>query len=297
MRHLLKLSRWLALASTTACAGQARPLRRAAPAEDPVAVAIRELTARYRENEAGFFARDPDRVMRLRHPDYHAITPDGNVSTRAQMDRRTRDFLDRVERFDELSETILRLTLAGDTAHAIVDQRTVRQQRGPDGALHEVRTSVTQRESWIRTLEGWLMWRVDQIQPGQTLVDGRPPELAWQPSWPGTSMAVVSGNPYAAGTFVFRFRMPDGYWICPHTHPVHAHIRTVSGTFVVGMGTTLDTSAGHVLGPGQDVRLEAGMAHYEGARGATEIEVRGTGPWGIAFVNPGTDPAQGGVCR
>ena len=141
------------------------------------------------------------------------------------------------------------------------------------------------------------MWRVDQIQPGQTLVDGRPPELAWQPRWPGTSMAVVSGDPSAAGTFVFRFRMPDGYWICPHTHPVNAHIRTVSGTFVVGMGTTLDTTAVQVLGPGQDVRLEAGIAHYEGARGATEIEVRGTGPWGITFVNPGTDPAQGGVCR
>lgn len=296
MCHPLKLGLWFVLATTTAaCAGQAPS--RAAPAEDPVAVATRELNARYRENEAGFFARDPDRVMRLRHPDYHAINPDGNVSTRAQMYQRTRDFIARVERFDELSETILSLTRAGDTAHAIVDQRTARQQRRPDGVLHEVRTSVVQRESWIRTPEGWLMWRVDQIQPGQTLVDGRPPELAWQPSWPGTSMAVVSGNPSAAGTFVFRFRMPDGYWICPHTHPVNAHIRTVSGTFVVGMGTTLDTTAVQVLGPGQDVRLEAGMAHYEGARGATEIEVRGTGPWGITFGNPGTDPAQGGVCR
>jgi hypothetical protein len=134
-----------------------------------------ELADRYRENEAGFYARDPDRVMRLRHPDFHTITPDGRVSNRAQMYERTRGFIGRIERFDSLSETITALTLAGDTALAVVDQRTVRQQRFPDGTLHEIRTSVVQRESWIRTGQGWLMWRVDQIQPGQTLVDGKPP--------------------------------------------------------------------------------------------------------------------------
>jgi hypothetical protein len=134
-----------------------------------------ELADRYRENEAGFYARDPDRVMRLRHPDFHTITPVGRVSNREQMYERTRGFIGRIERFDSLSETITALTLAGDTALAVVDQRTVRQQRFPDGTLHEIRTSVVQRESWIRTGQGWLMWRVDQIQPGQTLVDGKPP--------------------------------------------------------------------------------------------------------------------------
>jgi hypothetical protein len=141
-----------------------------------VAGVKRELAARYAENEAGFFARDADRVMRLRHPAFHTITPDGKVSTREQMYQRTRAFIGRVEKFDSLSETITALTLAGDTAHAIVDQRTSRQQRFPDGALHQVKTSVIQRESWIKTPDGWLLWRVDQIKPGETLVDGRPPQ-------------------------------------------------------------------------------------------------------------------------
>jgi hypothetical protein len=66
------------------------------------------------------------------------------------------------------------LTVHGDTAHAVVDQRTVRQQR-INGELHEVRTSVVQRESWIRAPKGWLMWRVDEIRPGKTLVDGKAP--------------------------------------------------------------------------------------------------------------------------
>jgi hypothetical protein len=57
----------------------------------------------------------------------------------------------------------------------VIHQRTVRQQRLSDGVLHQIRTEAIQRESWIRTDAGWLFWRVDQIQPGQTLVDGRPP--------------------------------------------------------------------------------------------------------------------------
>lgn len=146
----------------------------AAPATADAVEAVREeLKARYAENEAGFFARDPDRVMRLRHPDFHTITPDGKVSNREQMYQRTRDFIGRIERFDTLSETIMGLTLEGDTAHAVVSQRTVRQQRLADGTLHEVRTAVVQRESWKKTSEGWMMWQVDEIQPGMTLVDGQ----------------------------------------------------------------------------------------------------------------------------
>jgi hypothetical protein len=144
------------------------------PPRDSLATIRRELEARYAENEAGFFARDPDRVMRLRHPDFHTILPDGTVNSREQMYERTRTFIGRVERFDSLTESITELTMVGDTAHAVVLQRTQRQQRFPDGLLHEVRTSVVQRESWIRTAAGWLFWRVDRIQPGVTLVDGQP---------------------------------------------------------------------------------------------------------------------------
>jgi hypothetical protein len=158
-------------AASHGCAKRSAGTRSAA---DSLAVVRRELAARYAENEAGFFARDPDRVMRLRHPDFHTITPDGNVSNREQMYQRTRAFIDRIVRFDSLTERIGALTLAGDTAHAIVHQRTVRQQRLQDGTVHEVRTSVVQRESWIRTAQGWLFWRVDQIQPGEKLVDGKP---------------------------------------------------------------------------------------------------------------------------
>ena len=148
--------------------------RRSTPSDKDMAVVRRELEQRYAENEEGFKAKDPDRVMRLRHPDFHTITPDGKVSNREQMYDRTRAFINRIAQFDSLSETITALTLSGDTAHAIVAQSTVRKQMFPDSTMHEVKTSVVQRESWIKTPEGWLMWRVDEIKPGATIVDGKP---------------------------------------------------------------------------------------------------------------------------
>ena len=136
-------------------------------------VVAHELEARYRENEAGFIARDPDRVMRLRHPEFHTILPDGTTNTREQMYERTRTFIGRVESFDCVYETILRLELEGaDTAHAIMDQRTVRKQRFPDGSLHDIRTRVVQRESWKKIDGVWMFWRVDNIEPGINVVDG-----------------------------------------------------------------------------------------------------------------------------
>jgi hypothetical protein len=170
------IPRWIAgivLALGVATPGSTQAPASSDTAVDRIQAVRRELETRYAENEAGFIARDADRVMRLRHPAFHTITPDGNVSNRDQMYERTRAFIGRIERFDSLTETITALTLAGDTAHAIVLQRTTRQQRLPDGLLHEVRTWVVQRESWIRMPEGWMLWRVDQIQPGVTLLDGR----------------------------------------------------------------------------------------------------------------------------
>ncbi|HKQ18380.1 MAG TPA: serine hydrolase [Candidatus Eisenbacteria bacterium] len=117
--------------------------------------------------------------------------------------------------------------------------------------------------------------------------------LLWRPSWPRTEMAVVSGDPSSKGPFVFRFRMPGGYWIHPHRHPVDARLRVISGTFLVGMGERLDSTKVEILETGREIRLGAGMAHFEGTRGNTVVEISGDGPWGITFVDPSKDPAIG----
>jgi CubicO group peptidase (beta-lactamase class C family) len=120
--------------------------------------------------------------------------------------------------------------------------------------------------------------------------------LAWQPSWPNTQMAVVSGDPFRAGPFVFRFRMPDNYWICPHTHPIDARIKVISGAFLVGMGENVVRERARVLAVGDSILVNTGMLHYEGSRGETVIEISGNGPWGIKFRDAKDDPSAGGVC-
>lgn len=119
--------------------------------------------------------------------------------------------------------------------------------------------------------------------------------VEWKPSWPGTEMAIISGNPFGSGPFVFRFRMPDGYWICPHRHPIDADIRVLAGTFLVGKREVMDTTAVQRLAVGDAIVLQRDMAHYEGAKGLTVIEIHGSGTWGITFLDPRNDPAAAGT--
>ena len=114
----------------------------------------------------------------------------------------------------------------------------------------------------------------------------------WQPSWPGTAMAVLKGRPSVGGEWTFQFRMPAGYWIHPHRHPVDAHIRVIFGTFLAGHGDRLDSTRVRALGPGRTITIDRGMAHFEGTRGETIIEVSGSGQWGIEFLDPTKDPAR-----
>jgi ketosteroid isomerase-like protein len=135
----------------------------------------RELEQAYAANEAAFAGRDLEAVMKLRHPDFHTIDHTGKLSTRQDMHERTRHFLERIERFDMLRETIRSLELHGDTAIVNVFQETSRAQRLADGALHQIETSVTQREWWRCTTKGWQLWRVDEVDEGTLLIDGKAP--------------------------------------------------------------------------------------------------------------------------
>ena len=135
----------------------------------------RELEQAYARNGAAFAARDVEAVMNLRHRDFHTVDHTGKLSTRQEMHERTRSLLARIERFNSVRETIRALELHGDTAIVTVFQETSRSQRLGDGALHQIDSSVTQREWWRCTTKGWQLWRVDEVEEGTLLIDGKPP--------------------------------------------------------------------------------------------------------------------------
>jgi quercetin dioxygenase-like cupin family protein len=107
---------------------------------------------------------------------------------------------------------------------------------------------------------------------------------------PGAKLAVLEGNPMAAGTYTMRLWMPDGYTIPPHVHPSDEHVTVVSGTFLVGMGGKLDASKFTSLPAGSFGMLPPGMQHYARAKGTTVIQLHGTGPWSLSYVNAADDP-------
>ena len=117
-------------------------------------------------------------------------------------------------------------------------------------------------------------------------VDG-PPALP-----PGAKTAVLEGNPGKEGPFVLRVRMPDGYRVPPHTHPKPERVTVLSGTFFIGMGDKFDPDKGRAMPAGSFGAWPAGMKHFAWTKGETVLQLHGTGPWTMTYVNPEDDPRK-----
>jgi ketosteroid isomerase-like protein len=123
-----------------------------------------------------------------------------------------------------------------------------------------------------------------------------PPQLTWgdaPPALPaGAKFAVVSGDPGKPEPFVVRLQLPSGYTVAPHWHPTDEHVTVLTGTLSLGMGETFDKAALQDLPVGGYALLPAEMRHYAVAKTAATIQVHGTGPFVINYVNPADDPSK-----
>ena len=125
------------------------------------------------------------------------------------------------------------------------------------------------------------------ITPGQLKWGNAPPSLP-----KGAKLAVLHGDPAKEGQFAFRLKVPANYKIAPHTHPADYMVTVLSGTPSVGVGEKVDTNAVHALKPGSFHFLPGKTSHYWLMKGATEIQVQGTGPFGLTYVNAEDDPQK-----
>ena len=122
-----------------------------------------------------------------------------------------------------------------------------------------------------------------------------PPALKWGAAppvfEPGAQMAVLQGDPSKAGEeFTVRLRFPNGYKVAPHTHPTAENITVIEGTFLVGMGSTVDRAKMIALPRGGFASAPAQHAHYATARGETIVQVHAIGPFALTYVNPADAP-------
>jgi hypothetical protein len=110
---------------------------------------------------------------------------------------------------------------------------------------------------------------------------------------PGAQFAVLEGDPTAAdGDYTIRLKMPDGYRIPPHWHPLRENVTVISGIFKVGMGDTFALNNMKTLTAGRFAYLDPDMHHYAIAVGEVIVQVHGKSPLQFNYVNPQDDPSR-----
>src|SRR5262245_5265005 len=109
---------------------------------------------------------------------------------------------------------------------------------------------------------------------------------------PGAQAAVLLGSPAKEGPFVLRLKFPSGFTIPPHRHSKDEFVTVISGRFAVASGEQIDREALAPLPPASFVHLPAGMPHYARAEGETVVQINGTGPFDVVYIDPKDDPRK-----
>lgn len=130
--------------------------------------------------------------------------------------------------------------------------------------------------------------------PTHTMVAGD--RIVWGPAPPalppGASAAVLFGNPAEAGPFTIRLKIPAGYRIPPHRHPVAEYQTVLEGTYSVGKGERFDAAALHAMPPGTFSVMPAGMPHFGFTKEGAVLQVHGNGPFTLIYVSSADDPRK-----
>lgn len=118
--------------------------------------------------------------------------------------------------------------------------------------------------------------------------------LVWGPAPPslppGAQAAALLGHPGKEGPFVLRLKFPAGFTVPPHRHSKDEMVTVIQGRFGVGAGEKLDHAAATVLPAASFAHLPAGMPHFAWADGETIVQINGTGPFDVKYVDPKDDP-------
>jgi quercetin dioxygenase-like cupin family protein len=122
-----------------------------------------------------------------------------------------------------------------------------------------------------------------------------PDQLKWAdaPSvGPGARIAVIEGPLNEPVPFTFRLKLPANMKVAPHVHPTFERVTVLSGTFHFAHGDTYDASKTTPLAPGSVAIMPPGAPMFGYTTDETVIQLHGTGPWGISYVNPADDPRK-----
>jgi quercetin dioxygenase-like cupin family protein len=146
-------------------------------------------------------------------------------------------------------------------------------------------------------IAGTLVAQESGTMKGPSHVTLNPGDIKWGPppailEQKGATFTVLSGDPSQAGVYTVRLKMDAGYRINPHWHPTDEHITVLSGVFQIGMGETFEKTKLKDMSGGAYLVLPAEMKHYGMAKTPAVVQVHGTGPFTLTYVNASDDPTK-----
>jgi quercetin dioxygenase-like cupin family protein len=116
----------------------------------------------------------------------------------------------------------------------------------------------------------------------------RPDEMTWGPAPStlprGVRVAVIEGDPRAAGPFTMRLWFPAGTRVEPHVHPGIEHGTVLSGTVSIAMGSVFSTEGLRPLQAGGFFVIPPDSPHFGVVDEDAVIQAHGMGPWQTTYI-------------
>ncbi|RJQ87310.1 MAG: cupin [Desulfobacteraceae bacterium] len=128
---------------------------------------------------------------------------------------------------------------------------------------------------------------------GHALVNTQ--DLKWSPvasMAPGAQMAIIEGDLSEEAPFTFRLKLPANYRLAPHIHPAYERVTVLSGTLHFAQGREFDSNKTTELKQSGMAIMAPGEPMFGFTEEETVIQLHGTGPWGIEYINPKDDPRK-----
>lgn len=132
------------------------------------------LERRYEELARATERRDLDAFLAIRHETFHSILPDGRLAGPTDMRQYSQGFFNGVVPPITVKFTIRTLLVSPDGMVAAADVfQEISRFRDLEGQRQKVETTVVQRETWIKTDDGWKLKLVDNVRDQTRKIDGK----------------------------------------------------------------------------------------------------------------------------
>lgn len=122
-----------------------------------------------------------------------------------------------------------------------------------------------------------------------------PDEMQWSEVGsmpPGAKITVIEGDVSREAPFTARLKLPADYRLDPHVHPAYERVTVLSGKLFFARGETFDESKAKAMSMGSFAVMPPGTPMYGFTKEPTVIQIHGTGPWAVEYINPADDPRR-----